>query len=311
MDPSAAVGHRFAPEPVAWNRKDLMLYALGLGVTDDEYTFENNENFGALPTFPLVLRLKGTSSDLQSFGSQQTFKNIPGLPPSLPLNQMLHGEQSLEILANIPIDSTEAPGMHLDIAITGVYDKGTQMQIVRESVLKDAEGKEYAKMVNTLSVIGMGGFGGDSGPPMEKWRHPAREADVRLLRKTFEWQNLLYRLSGDANPVHASHDVAKRSGWHAPTFQGMATFAIAGIELGKHYGSPESLKSIKARFVQPVFPGETLEVIAWDITDNRGKAEGVVVLLFQVRCPERDVVILSNGVCHLEHVGKKGHYSKL
>jgi len=224
---------------------------------------------------------------------------------------MLHGEQSLELLQPLPVDAP--PGLlHLDIAITGVYDKGTQMQIVRESVLKDVDGTEYCKMVNSLSVIGMGGFGGDAGPQIVKWRHPAREADVRLVHGTFGWQNLLYRLSGDANPVHASPEVARKSGWHAPTFQGMATFAIAGCELAKHFGgSPDCLKSINARFVQPVFPGETLEVIAWDVSDNRQRAEGVASLLFQVRCQERDIVVLSNGVCQLERVGKAGHFSKL
>lgn len=66
----------------------------------------------------------------------------------------------------------------------------------------------------------------------------------------------------------------------------------------KNFGHDNRLlfKSIQARFAQPVFPGETVEVLMWKAPSNDPKLDAVV---FQARVKERNVLVLTNGYATL------------
>jgi acyl dehydratase len=99
---------------------------------------------------------------------------------------------------------------------------------------------------------------------------------------------LVYRLSGDYNPVHADPAVAQRAGFERPILHGLCTFGVTGHALLSALcdDDPTRLAQIGARFSSPVYPGETLRVEIW------GSGEDV---RFRTRALERDIVVLSHG----------------
>lgn len=111
-------------------------------------------DFCPLPFYPLVLPLKGTSSDVVDFGSLLNMRSIPGIPP-FDLNKLVHGEQSLELLHPIPPEGEFV----LNDVITGIYDKGSGFVIEKMAVMADQSGKEYARMISQTFIRGYGGWG--------------------------------------------------------------------------------------------------------------------------------------------------------
>ena len=117
---------------------------------------------------------------------------------------------------------------------------------------------------------------------------PDRAPDKVVEDKTSDNQALLYRLSGDKNPLHADPAFAKLGGFDKPILHGLCSFGVTGHALLKTLcgWNPARLKEIGARFSSPVYPGETLRVEMW----QRGEA-----VQFRTRAVERDVVVLSHG----------------
>ena len=93
---------------------------------------------------------------------------------------------------------------------------------------------------------------------------------------------LIYRLSGDVNPLHAEPEFAKAAGFPRPILHGLATFGVAGHALLKSVCGydPARLTAIAGRFSAPVYPGETIRTEIW----RDGK-----VVSFRARVVERDV----------------------
>jgi len=291
VEPEKAKGFQFPPQKVAYNRRDLMLYSYSIGNTDLKYTYENDEKFSAFPTYPVVLSLKGDSFDVVPFGvpkkkkgGDSTSGGIPGVPKYDP-NMILHGEQSIEILKTLPLEGE----FDFKGKVLGVYDKGKGMLIQQESVLVDSAGVEYAKLVSGVFVRGLGGFGGEKQPAEEVISIPQRAPDFVDEVQTSKDQALLYRLSGDYNPLHADPKIAKKVGFPGPILHGLCTFGIATASILKKTCENDSslFKSVKVRFASPVFPGETLVTEMWK--------EGTRII-FQSKVKERNVIVLSNAV---------------
>ncbi|MFW5739587.1 MAG: MaoC family dehydratase, partial [Myxococcota bacterium] len=140
-----------------------------------------------------------------------------------------------------------------------------------------------------IIVRGAGGFGGEPPPRRDEGKVPEREPDFRVEQKTLEEQALLYRLSGDTNPLHADPAVAAKAGFdRGPILHGLATlgFAARAVVSATCEGDADRLKFLHGQFRRPVWPGDTLATDGWR-EDNR--------VVYQTRVKERDEVVLANG----------------
>ncbi|RKO87817.1 HotDog domain-containing protein [Blyttiomyces helicus] len=263
--------------------------AVGFVYPTEKYTYELDKNFAAFPTYPLVLPLKGATSDINSYAERSKGVPIPGVP-EINLNRLVHGEQYLEILAPIPLEGT----FKLEGVLSGVYDAGKGMIMDRESIVVDESGKAIVKMVSSTFIIGAGGWGGPHKPkPTNVVAPPKREPDAVQEDTTTTHQALLYRLSGDYNPLHVDPSIGARLGMKGVILHGLCTFGISAGAVLRNFGNddPTVFKSIYGRFASPVYPGETLQTVMWKVKEEAG----LVTVAYITKVKERNVVVIGNG----------------
>ena len=290
IDVDLALGATFPTMESSYDEKDLALYALGIGAgghPNDEaglrYVYEgSSRGMKALPTFAVipgsnaVLRLakEGTSAPGINYG----------------FDRVLHGEQYTEVTRPLPLRATLTHKVHID----QIWDKGKGALVVTEINSFDDDGDLLIKNDMTTFVRGAGGWGGDRGPTEPVNVPPERKPDVVVEDKIPENQALLYRLSGDWNPLHADPSFAKAFGFDRPILHGLCTYGYAGRRVLEQYapeGNPDFFKSIKVRFADNVFPGDTLVTEMWKESDQR--------IVFQCKIKERDSVVISNAAIEL------------
>ncbi len=251
-----AVGATGDPVERSWNSKDLLLYALGVGAgvqdptgAELEFTTENSQDVTqkVLPTFPVIVGMGGGSA----------MSKIGTFNPAM----LVHGEQAITLHRELPVEAT----VRVVGKIVGIYDKGSGAVIETESEAVEAGSGE--PMFNTRSAVfirGEGGFGGDRGPS-KKLEFPSREQDHQVTYDTRQDQALLYRLSGDRNPLHSDPEFAKMAGFPKPILHGLCTYGFTGRALLHSIcgSDPSKFKSMEGRFSKPVFPGDSLTVKMW------------------------------------------------
>ncbi|GAA5992148.1 hypothetical protein JCM10908_001789 [Rhodotorula pacifica] len=265
-----AVGHESAPTPVSWNQRDLLLYAVGIGAKKDElaFTYENNPNWHSFPTYPLVLGLKGDSQDVVNFAkAKDGSAPNPGLPPLDP-NRLVHAEQSIEILGEIPSDSGK--GWSLKRKCVGVKDTGKGLIIDDAMELVNPQGQVVVRMISSGYCFGKfdaGGFQKSIAPkqPVKGGKPPQRNPDFVFSEKTSPEQAALYRLSGDYNPLHIDDAIGKGMGFPGVILHGLCSYghAARAIVLNVAKGDGRKLKFMSGRFTSPVLPGDELETSIW------------------------------------------------
>ncbi|KAG0001595.1 hypothetical protein BGZ80_008937 [Entomortierella chlamydospora] len=312
VDVSKAVGFKFRPQPVVFTSRDLILYALSIGAKYPEelhFLYENTPNFAAFPTYPLVLGLKKDTHGISPYASKNE-EAIPGVPPFDP-NRLVHGDQSLQVLRPLPLGGE----FELETTVTGVYDKGKGMVIERTTDMvdpKEPKGsrKPYVSMKGSAYVRGYGGWDGPKGPKPEAFDPPKDKApDATYEDKTTDDIAVLYRLSGDYNPLHIDPAIAPKVGFKQPILHGLCTYGHAAHAVLKTIGNsdPNALKSITGRFTAPVFPGDTLVTKMWKVpADSRDEEK----IIFQVDAKERNQTVI-NGGCVVLWAKGKGPQSKL
>jgi acyl dehydratase len=270
------VGKKSDAIPFSYTWRDTVLYALGVGAKADEldYLYEGRGP-KVLPTFAVV----------PSFTSMITVAGDLGANPMM----ILHGEQKIIVHKQI------APNARLMTTseVKNIYDKGKGALVVVEANTVDEKGERVFDNVFSIFVRGEGGFGGERGPEAVKADPPAGKApDFEVVEATTKEQALLYRLSGDINPLHADPNMAKFGGFDRPILHGLCTFGHAGraIIKGACGGDATKLKSFGARFAGVVFPGDTLTTRGWKDGDNRY----VVTVSTQ-----ENKIVLSNAVAEI------------
>jgi acyl dehydratase len=267
----------------SYRARDTMLYALGLGfgadpMDEQQLRFVYEEGLKALPTMAVVLAHAG-----------QWSKN-----PETGINWklLLHGEQGLVIHKPLPAAATVVGRTVIDEIIDKGKDKGALIYSRRE--LRDKEtGVLLASSSSTSFLRGDGGFGGPTGPAKPVHQLPERAPDLVCDIKTLPQAALIYRLSGDYNPLHADPEIAKAAGFPRPILHGLCSFGIAGHALLRTLCAydPARLKRMDVRFSTPVFPGETVRTEMW--------REGSGSFGFRCRIVERDVVAINNGLVEI------------
>jgi acyl dehydratase len=272
-----AVGSQSAPGEKSWDSKDAILYALGVGAgtADLAFTTENTQGVDqqVLPTMAVVLGVPGGGA----WDAVGEFNWA----------MLVHGEQAIELHRPLPVDGKVRSVM----TITGVYDKGKGAVVASETESVDAAtGEPMFTTRSSAFIRGEGGWGGDRGPSGPTNVAPERAPDHVVTYQTSPDQALLYRLSGDRNPLHSDPSFAAMGGFDRPILHGLCTYGFTGRALlgALCDNDPARFKSMEARFSSPVFPGDELTVSIWVTGDGEA--------IFQTRRPG-DVVVIDAGRC--------------
>lgn len=275
VDPAAALAATLPTETASWDPDRVILYHLGIGAgytapTDPgelEYTYE--QNLKVLPSFAVV----------PVFGTLLNLNGIDGVDVNLAL--VLHGEQDLVVHRPLPT----AGRVESTTRVAGVYDKGKAALIVLEVESSDDRG---ALFTNRFSIFarGEGGFGGDPGPAPGN-QAPARDPDLVVESPTMPHQALVYRLSGDKNPLHADPAFAALGGFDRPILHGLSTYGAVckAVVDGMLGGDVARVARYQVRFSGVVFPGETIVTSMWDEGDR---------IVLSATTAERGEPVLSN-----------------
>jgi acyl dehydratase len=261
-----------------YTAKDCMLYALGVGLghdpmNQDELPFVYEKNLKVLPTMAAVLGYVG-------FWARDRDTGIDWV-------RIVNGEQGVTLHRPLAGQGTVIGRQR----IVEVVDKGAgkgALVFSERKVTDKATGDLIATVTQTTFCRADGGFGGPPRATPEPHPIPSRGPDAVCDLGTRPEAALIYRLTGDRNPLHAEPAIARQAGYPRPIMHGLGNFGVAGHAVLKTLCDydPNRLVSFACRFSAPVFPGETIRTEMW--------RDGAVVS-FRSRVVERDVVAINNG----------------
>jgi acyl dehydratase len=284
IDPSA-IGAVTEPKVYERTDRDTMLYALGVGAGIDDlaFTTENSHDVAqqVLPTFAVICCMGFAAAPLVG---------------SFNWGMLLHGSQEIRLSAPLPASGS----LSVVAEIADIQDKGpgkNAILILRARGTDPSTGAQVAETLTTLVIRGDGGFGGQPGQRAAAPEFPDREPDARIALPTRADQALIYRLSGDRNPLHSDPWFAREmAGFPTPILHGLCTYGFAGRALlaGLADGQAARLTAVAARFSAPVFPGETLTTSIWRTGSGRA------VYRTEASGPDGSNarVVLDDGVAH-------------
>ena len=271
LDASSA-GRRLAPVERRWEWRDTILYALGVGAGTESPQFTTQNSAGvelkAVPTLAFVL---GEAND-------EAVATLAGVED---FSTTLHAEQRVEFFGPVPT----AGHLRTEKFVSAVYDKGRAaiLEVTADS-FDSTSGELLFRNVAVMYIPGAGGFGGDRGPSRPPAEPGDRPADETVTYRTRPDQALIYRLSGDYNPLHSDPARAAELGYDRPILHGLCTlgFACRALVSDRMTAEPGLLRTLSARFVKPVLPGEELIVSMWRdqgaVRFDVATAEGSVVV---------------------------------
>ena len=245
----SVIGKKTEPVVFEYTWKDVALYALGVGALRDELPFVYENTPGGLRVLP-------------SFCVVPAIKAFPDLGDQIEWSLFLHGEQTIKLFRPF---SPEGKIVQIG-EVKHIYDKGKGAVYHIHITGRTGEGDRLYDAEWVVFYVGAGGFGGDPGPRTEALDPPTGvKPDFSLSYKVAENQAVLYRLSGDLNPLHLDPVAAKRGGFDKPILHGLCTygFATRAIVNGPLKGDVTRLKAFKARFSDVVYPGDTLTTQGW------------------------------------------------
>jgi acyl dehydratase len=259
-----AVGLELPAMTFEYTDRDVILYALGVGATELDFVYERN--LKTLPTYAVI----------------PAFPAMTGLSAAVEINlvMVLHGEQAFRIHKTIPTRGR----LTTTGRVAGVYDKGKGALATVETETRDDNGELIFSNSSGVFVRGAGGFGGERGPEAGN-KPPERTPDKTVEMETLPIQAMIYRLSGDRNPLHIDPDFAKMAGYDRPILHGLCTFGHVGRAVLREYcgNDPSRFGGLSVRFSGVVYPGDTIITEMWD------EGSGKVVL--QAKTQEGRVVI--------------------
>ena len=267
------VGQALSPVTHAYTWKDTALYALGVGESDLRYVWESHADFTVLPSFAVV----------------------PSMPPVMEaltrakadLRTLVHGAQTITWHRPLPRKAT----LKTEAKVREILDKGKGAVVEIDTQTSDEDGLIFE---TTWSIFcrGQGGFGGPRG---EKPVLPEAKEGGAVKTQRFETrkdQALLYRLSGDLNPLHVDPALATKVGFESPILHGLCSWGMAlraAIALVAD-GDPSRIAEFSARFSGVVYPGDSMDVRIAPATEDS-------VFLLDATVGDRSV--LANGVVRL------------
>jgi acyl dehydratase len=260
--------------------RDVILYALGVGIGIDSatapetlrYTYE--DGIAVLPTMASVLASPGFWMQDPAYG--------------MDWKRIVAGEASLEWHAPLPVEGSLTSLTSVDDIFDKGPDKGAVM-LWRRELFDNRTGNHLATERKSAFLRGDGGKGGRTDASPSPPSIPDRPADISISLPTRADQALIYRLSGDYNPLHIDPAVAADARFHLPILHGLCTYGVAGRALlrGLELAGATNLTTMSCRFSLPVYPGETIVTDIWKLEDG--------VAAYQCRTQDRNALVLTHG----------------
>lgn len=259
---------------ISYERRDVLLYAVGIGVQDLRYVYEGHPDFGVFPTFPIRWGSAGAPID-------------EAFIPRSPLPLMIDAERYLSVENPLPVEGTVA----VRSRVIGIHPRGKGNGFVEcETTVTDADGNLCVRMANGSFRRGVNELGdiepfaGSGQTYSTKIELPDGPPDVTVEAAIPKNQAHVYRLSGDLNPLHIDPDAARFGGFEEPILHGLCTFGYCASLLIDALcdGDGKRFRTIKVRFSAPVYPGDTVRLDAWHDGDGR--------VLFEIRVDDKVVV---------------------
>lgn len=273
FDPQRLLDWDFGEQRQRYDARDAIIYALGVGLPiapgeSEDLNFLLEDRLRVLPSYAVTLA-------------------TPGMWPKIPALEVdwvrvLHMAHAVRFDTPLP-DGAEVVSR---ARITELYDRGADkgaVCILRREVRDAGNHTLYCTIDQTVAMRGNGGFGGAPLPKAERPTMPARPADHSESVDTSERAALIYRLSGDYNPLHAHYDVARKAGYDRPILHGLASYGTACAVILRAFcgGDPARMKTLDLRFAGVVMPGDQLDFSCWR-DGNR--------VLFDVKVGDRTVI---------------------
>jgi len=262
-----ALGQKSEPMEFEYTWKDVVLYALGIGAGNDDLDFVYEANLKVYPTFAVIPAFPGMA---WSFSAAD-----------LNLVMLLHAGEKIVIHREIPTEGK----LKTIATINHIYDTGKHSITYLDTDTWDEKGNLLFNTTSSIIVRGDGGFGGEKPPKAENIPPEGKKPDFSEEMYIPANQNLIYRLSGDYNPLHIDPEFAKAAGYDRPILHGLCTYGFAGRAILKNLcnNDPKKFKSFEVRFSNVVYPGDTIITEGWKVDDKKyiiqtKNQDGVVVL---------------------------------
>lgn len=280
FDPQRLLDWSFDEKRHSYNARDAILYALGIGLPfhageSNDLAYLLEDGLTVLPSYAVTLATPGM------------WPKDPAL--EITWQKLLHMAQAVTFHAPLPAAAEVVSTPRISELYDRGADKGSVANLTRD--ITDAKtGTVYATIVQTLALRGEGGYGGAPMPRSPRPVMPERAPDHSESIQTSDRAALIYRLSGDVNPLHTDYAVARKAGFERPILHGLASYGTACAVVLRAFcgGDPARMKALNLRFAGVVLPGDQLDFSCW----NEGGR-----VLFEVRVGDR--VVIDQGVAEI------------
>ncbi|KAI0294606.1 peroxisomal dehydratase [Multifurca ochricompacta] len=300
------VGQEYASEPLTsqtqgWLEHPRPLtYAIGIGAktSEKQFVYELDPSFAAFPTYPVSLFLKGADQDVVNFSERvegnNTIKGLPNFDP----RRVVHASQTIEILKPLPL--VTGAGWRLKKRLASIRENNSGVIIENEFTLVDPNDTPYARLFSASfnlagKITGKRFARSVTSPPQHESIPKNRSPDWVVREQTSPEQALIYRLSGDYNPLHVDPRVGADAGFGGVILHGLSTFGFAARAILNAVGGgqPSALRYFGGRFTAPVAPGDELETSAWAIKKNA--VDSTTEVAFEVKNLRTGKVVFGGG----------------
>lgn len=278
IDPDYLLQREFPNVTESYSEKDCILYALGVGMgldpeDEEALRFVYEDGLKVMPSQPVVMAHPGFWASENDIG--------------LDWVKILHLGQELIFHKPLPPAGT----VEATTRFTDIIDRGKRLGalLITERVVRDATtGEDVCTIITDVLARGDGGFGGERKSKKKTDIIPSRDADKVCDLATSTQQALIYRLSGDHNPLHVMPQIARDAGFKSPILHGLSTMGVMTHALLKSCCDydPAKFKRLRLRFSAPVYPGETIRTEIWEEEDH---------IAFRCKSLEQDKVVINNG----------------
>jgi len=202
-----------------------------------------------------------------------------------------------------PLPRESGAGWKLTDRVVGVHENKSGIIVERENTLVDRNGVAYARLFGSGFNLGAKTTGEKfskviASPPKSKPIPKDRKPDYITVDKIAPEQAILYRLSGDYNPLHIDSRIGQAAGFGGVILHGLCTFGFVARSIVTVVGGndPNSLVYYGVRFTSPVKPGDSIQTSIWEVGPG---PNGTIELAFETKNLTTGKIVLGSGAAHV------------